>query len=288
MVKEGLLQCGNWPFSFVIGNDDPYVRSSFSRSGLYVRNSSDSSEDWSTSASNCENQGNEEDQSQFQNGGLDHDKASCLYPEANDSRLEIDGQCLNQSDSETGRRKRETFFCSKAKQSTANERTAFDARETSSNEKQQLKESSTNLASKFMPPQDQSMLATPGNRNSPGFNLTSSPNSAGSISINSYRDTNGCYMTATNTPESEAPDLQLAHQAMPCSQTLISDCSTSECDISETNLDELKNGELESKQKMSSNETIYPWMKESRQNPKKKQSTSVSSAGMCYSTQVFF
>ena len=275
MGKEGLLKCGTWPYSIVFGRDETYIRKNFSQNSLYLRNSSDSSEDWSTNIC-LESHGSEEEQSQVQNGRLDLDETSCSYPEANNC-VDVDRRCLSQIE-EAGRREDETFFCSKRERET-NESVALAWYDANTSERQQLETSSTDSASKLMPPQDQSMLATPGNRSPPGYSLNSSPNSAASVSLNNYGSSNSRYQISSNTPESEATDLQLTNPAMPCSQTLISDCSTSECDVSETNIDDLKNGDSDSKRKMSSSETIYPWMKESRQNQKKKQAISVSSTG---------
>ena len=133
----------------------------------------------------------------------------------------------------------------------------------------------------FMPPRNQSMIATAENRYSPDRINSLSPDSGVQNPPNDYRSINGHNRDFSNSSDMESLDTyQQTQNAINCNQTILSDGSTSDCDNNpEQFYDEIENGGSASKRKSSSCDTIYPWMKESRQNQKKTSKSSVSSSG---------
>ena len=136
---------------------------------------------------------------------------------------------------------------------------------------------SLTTSANFMPPQDQSLLATPGSGCSPGHNMNSSPGANTKISESNFQSVEDQYTNSCEGSEPGSVEMQ-THGMFSSSQAMRTgnDCSSSDCDKFDGSAEERENGDRAHHRKISS-DTIYPWMKESRQNQKKKQSTSVSS-----------
>ena len=139
--------------------------------------------------------------------------------------------------------------------------------------------SSITTSASFMSPQDQSLLATPGSSCSPGHEMNSPPSSNTKISDNNFQSIDDRFPNSNDI--SKADSLEITTQIHPIysnNQTmqLRNDRSNIDGDKYEAIQDTKENGGNSIERKISS-DTIYPWMKESRQNQKKKQNTSVSS-----------
>ena len=121
--------------------------------------------------------------------------------------------------------------------------------------------------------------------NSPGQNKSSSPGYGAGMTANQYSSSevqNGQFQNS-----SELAPLELYEQnqsTLDKSNTdnqpnMNSNCGNNECENMELTGEEQENGGNNFRKMSSGDNNIYPWMKDSRQNQKKTQSTSVSSSG---------
>ena len=127
----------------------------------------------------------------------------------------------------------------------------------------------------FMSPQDQSLLATPESGCSPGHGMTSPPASGAKIPRTTFEKVDDQYTNSCESSEGESLEMQMQSQFNYQRSFNANDCRNDERENFETKFEE-ENGGKDGQRKVSS-DTIYPWMKESRQHQKKKSSASISS-----------
>ena len=197
------------------------------------------------------------------------------------SEKESASYCSDQAEGQTNRQRKpqpgESLL--RRELSSCNDSTRYTTLTGADKSEQLTVASSLTTSASFMSPQDQSLLATPGSSCSPRHDMNSPPDSNPNIPENNFQAIEEQYSRESDNSKTDTLGMQtqihsgyVNNQAM----RIANDCSNNNCDKFEGDVDTRENGDSVVQRKISS-DTIYPWMKESRQNQKKKQNTSVSS-----------
>ena len=218
----------------------------------------------------------EEEKFYLQNGRASRFVASYLNPEAS----EFSSQSGCREKGYENNHNLDSFSYKKFERKIlfSNESVLLDSASPGGYEKKRSNASSASSSSRFMSPQEQIVITTSGSGNSPGRNMiSSSPGSDGPSSVNNFPKVRSNNQKSPNNSNIKTKNQQ-SSAILQTGITIVNNCSYSECDVADTILSGVENGGMRTK--MSCNDTIYPWMKESRQTQKKRQSNNTIRSGI--------